>query len=248
VPFTAMAEWEHPWWGILLGVLLDKYSDRSILRRMPRKTRSNPLALAVLTCLLEKAMHPYEITQTLRMRHTHEAVRLNFGSLYGVVASLEKRELIRAVETVREGKRPERTIYEITDAGRVEVDEWLSDLIASPEKEYLQFEAALALIGAMHPDRVLELLKTRCTALETLIEEEQAMKEQAAEWKLPRLFLLEGEYMATLRQAELEWVRGLIADIESGELDGLDGWRTWAETGTNVWGFDTEAVRAQVDD
>ena len=193
-------------------------------------------------------MHPYEITQTLRMRHTHEAVRLNFGSLYGVVASLEKRELIRAVETVRDGKRPERTIYETTEAGKAEVDEWLSELIASPEKEYLQFEAALALIGAMHPDRVLELLKTRCRALEALIEQEQAGQAQAAEWKLPRLFLLEGEFMATLQKAELEWVHGLIADIESGELDGLEGWRTWVETGVNAWGFDTEAVHAQEDD
>ena len=215
---------------------------------MPRKTRSNPLALAVLTCLMEKPMHPYEITQTLRMRHTHEAVRLNFGSLYGVVASLEKRELIRAVETVRDGKRPERTIYETTEAGKAEVDEWLTELIASPEKEYLQFEAALALIGAMHPDRVLELLKTRCRALEALIEQEQAGQAQAAEWKLPRLFLLEGEFMATLQKAELEWVNGLIADIESGELDGLDGWRTWVETGVNAWGFDTKAVHGQEDD
>jgi DNA-binding PadR family transcriptional regulator len=215
---------------------------------MPRKSRSNPLALAVLTCLMERPMHPYEITQTLRMRHTHEAVRLNFGSLYGVVAALEKRQLIRAVETVREGKRPERTIYDITDAGKVEVNEWLTDLIASPEKEYLQFEAALALIGAMHPDQVLELLKARCSAIEALIEQEKEMEAQAAEWKLPRLFLLEGEFMAALRQAELEWVGALIADIESGELDGLDGWRTWVETGVNTWGFDTEAVHAQDDD
>src|SRR6266536_1546549 len=128
---------------------------------MPRKSRTNPLALAVLSSLHEKPMHPYEITQTLRQRHTHEAVRLNFGSLYGVVATLEKRGLIRAIETVREGKRPERTIYEVTDACKAEANEWLSDLIAVPEKEYLHFEAALALLGSMDPDHVLTLLKSR---------------------------------------------------------------------------------------
>lgn len=43
----------------------------------PRGARSNPLALAVLTRLLEKAMHPYEVAQTLRARAKHESIRLN---------------------------------------------------------------------------------------------------------------------------------------------------------------------------
>ena len=67
-------------------------------------------------------MHPYEVSQTLRTRAKDESIRLNFGSLYSVVESLEKRGFIVATETVREGKRPERTIYEITDAGKRELD------------------------------------------------------------------------------------------------------------------------------
>ena len=43
---------------------------------------------------------------------------MNYGSLYGVVESLEKRGLVTPQETVREGRRPERTVYEITEAGR----------------------------------------------------------------------------------------------------------------------------------
>lgn len=202
---------------------------------MPRKSRSNPLALAALVCLHEKDMHPYEITQTLRMRATDQAVRLNFGSLYGVVASLEKRGLIEPVETVRDGKRPERTIYAVTDAGRSEMQEWLSDLVAVPDKEYLQFEAALALIGALAPDDVVLLLKRRCIGLEIEIGKHKTGVDDAKQWNLPRLFLLEGEYLATLLEAELQWVKGLIADIEAGTLDGLDGWRQWTETGTNPW-------------
>ena len=61
---------------------------------MPAKNRANPLALAVLICLAERPMHPYEIATTLRQRQKHESVRLNYGSLYGVVESLEKRRLI----------------------------------------------------------------------------------------------------------------------------------------------------------
>jgi DNA-binding PadR family transcriptional regulator len=159
-----------------------------------------------------------------------------------VVATLEKRGLIRAVETVREGKRPERTIYAVTPAGRAEMNEWLSDLVAAPQKEYLQFEAALALIAGLSPDHVATLLKARCFALEASLEVEKVGKAQAEEWGLPRLFLLEGEYIGVLRRAELEWVRGLIADIESGELEGIEGWRAWVEGGVNPWNIDLEAI------
>src|ERR1700738_621392 len=106
------------------------------------RTRSNPLGLAVLACLYERRMHPYEVAQTLRSRAKHESIRLNYGSLYSVVDSLEKRGLIVAVETVREGRRPERTIYQLTDTGARELIDWLTDLVAIPTKEDLQFEAA----------------------------------------------------------------------------------------------------------
>src|ERR1700683_4591701 len=107
---------------------------------MPRQVRSNPLALAVLVTLYERPMHPYEVAQTLRTRAKQESVRLNYGSLYAVVESLEKRGLIRARETIREGNRPERTVYEITDGGARELVDWLTELVAVPVKEYLHFE------------------------------------------------------------------------------------------------------------
>jgi DNA-binding PadR family transcriptional regulator len=217
---------------------------------MPRSSRSNPLALAVLVCLAEKDMHPYEITTTLRQRATDQAVKLNFGSLYGVVASLEKKRMIRAVETIREGKRPERTIYALTDAGRTEMEAWLSELIAVPAHEYLRFEAALALVGALAPDAVAELLRTRAGALEVEIGKTKAMERQATEdWGLPRLFLLEGEYVRVLQETELTWVRALIDEIESGTLDGIEGWRQWSEGGTNPWAGlgDAAAQAAEAD-
>ena len=89
--------------------------------KMVATNRKNALALAVLICLSERPMHPYEVATTLRQRDKHESVRLNYGSLYAVVESLEKRGLITPQETAREGRRPERTVYEITEAGRIEM-------------------------------------------------------------------------------------------------------------------------------
>ena len=84
---------------------------------MSRRRVSNPLALAVLGCLSERPMHPYEISTTLRTRGKEQSIKLNYGSLYAVVESLQKHGLIRAQETTREGRRPERTVYAITEAG-----------------------------------------------------------------------------------------------------------------------------------
>jgi DNA-binding PadR family transcriptional regulator len=189
------------------------------------RVRSNPLALAVLACLYEKPMHPYEVAQTLRQRAKHESVRLNYGSLYSVVESLERRHLIVAQETVREGRRPERTVYAITDAGAREFIDWLSELISEPVKEYPQFEAALSFLVALSPDEALELLKTRVNRLELTVTQYHASLQRVQEFGLPRVFEVEAEYQLRLVEAELEWVRGLIKEIETGTLDGLDMWR-----------------------
>lgn len=196
---------------------------------MASSYRSNPLALAVLSCLYERRMHPYEVAQTLRGRYKHESIKLNYGSLYNVVEGLEKRGYIRVTETIREGRRPERTIYEITEAGSREFVDWLSALITTPVKEYLQFEAALSLLPALPPSEAVELLRQRAEDLETRLAFSRMSTESARARGLPRLFLLESEYMDALTEAELAYVRSLIKDIDSGTLDGIEVWRGFLE-------------------
>ena len=122
---------------------------------------SNPLALAVLALLFERPMHPYEMGVLLRQRHKEESIKFRYGSLYTVIEYLLQREFIVARETARDGRRPERTVYELTAAGREELRSWMADLIAEPVKEYQQFEAALCLMPVLPPDEVLALLRRR---------------------------------------------------------------------------------------
>src|SRR3954452_3003950 len=117
-----------------------RYSCSSIhdgtVAGMAKRRVSNLLALAVLACVAQRPMHPYEISTSLRTRGKEASIKLNFGSLYSVVESLAKHGLIESQGTVREGKRPERTVYAITDAGRAEMEDWLSELLSTPKKEY----------------------------------------------------------------------------------------------------------------
>ena len=84
-----------------------------------KRTVPNPLALAVLALLYERPMHPYEMVTTMRERGKHESVKLRYSSLYSVVEALERADLIVPRETERAGRRPERTVYAITEAGRI---------------------------------------------------------------------------------------------------------------------------------
>jgi DNA-binding PadR family transcriptional regulator len=192
---------------------------------MPRVPRSNPLAMAVLVCLYEKSMHPYEIAQTLRQRAKHESVRLNYGSLYAVVESLKRRGLIKASETVRKGRRPLRTIYEITDGGSREMIDWLTDLIGVPTKEYPQFMAGLSFIAALEPTQALLALRGRAELLALKVAATQAAMQTAHAAGLPRLFELEGEYEFGQLAAELQFVKSLVSEIEQETLDGIALWR-----------------------
>jgi DNA-binding PadR family transcriptional regulator len=199
---------------------------------MPRAARSNPLAMAVLVCLYERPMHPYEVAQTLRERAKQESVRLNYGSLYAVVESLEKRGLIKAAGTIREGKRPERTVYQITDDGAREMVDWLTELIGVPVKEYPQFMAGLSFVGALDPDDALRALRERADTLGFKLAGLRGSMKAARQAGLPRLFELEVEYEEGQLAAELRFVRGLVSDIEGNALQGLDMWKAFHEEGT----------------
>lgn len=211
---------------------------------MAKFRRSNPLALAVLGLLQERPMHPYEMASTLRARAKEESIKINYGSLYTVVEVLHRHRLIVPRETVREGRRPERTIYEITDAGVAEFVDWLSHMLSTPEKEFTQFEAALSLMPGLPPDEVVPLLRQRAMRLELELVSIRAVLERAGA-QVPRLFLIEGEYRAILREAELGFVRSLADDIESGSFAAVKTWRRIHEM--RQAGAPEEEIRAELE-
>ena len=126
---------------------------------------------------------------------------------------------------------PERTVYELTQAGRVEVADWLADLISTPATEYPEFGAGLSFMAALPPGQVLEYLKERLRHLAIEEAEASARREHVEKIELPRLLWVDEEYRECLRAAEIEFVTRLVNSIEAGELDGSDWWREAHERG-----------------
>ncbi len=182
-------------------------------------------------------MHPYEMATTMRERGKDQSIKLNYGALYTVVEALLKYGLIVAQETERAGRRPERTVYRLTDAGRMELIDWISELISRPVKEYTQFEAGISLIPVLPPDDAAVLLAQRCDFLEIEITQRRVLLEHAVQRKVARLNLIEVEYQLAMLEAELRWTRTLAEEIRSGTLEGVAEWaahhRTIAEQERN---------------
>ena len=178
-------------------------------------------------------MHPYEVAQTLRTRAKQESVRLNYGSLYAVVDALEKKGFIKATGTVREGKRPERTVYEITDDGTREMNEWMTELISVPSKEYPAFMAGLSFIPSLPPDEALDALRARREALKVKLAGMRGAMKAAQDAGLPRIFELETEYEEQQLRAELKFVSSLVDEMASESLEGLEMWRMFHTEGFN---------------
>jgi hypothetical protein len=115
-------------------------------------------------------------------------------------------------------------VYEITPAGRKTLYAWLESMLGEPRPEFNEFPAALAMVMALTPDVVLGQLQRRC---ETLRQQLAASFAHAKEWLgkgLPRLFMLDDEYKQVLLKAEIKWLSGLIAELESGEIRWSEKW------------------------
>ena len=177
--------------------------------------RRSTLALLLLALLSEAPMHPYRMLQTIRERGQDQLVNVaQRNSVYQALDRLGREGLARPAGTARDGGRPERTVYEITEAGAETMQRWLTAMLPTPAREFPEFPAALAFLAAMDPDTVRELLTRRIAAQQQRLA---AIEEQAPPG-LHRLFLIEDEYRAAMLRAELTWLRALVDDLATGRL------------------------------
>jgi DNA-binding PadR family transcriptional regulator len=189
----------------------------SIIVTMNTPARRSPIALTILVLLYEEPMHPYRIQQLIKERGKDLVVNVRQrASLYQTIDRLQRDGLIRVQETTRRERWPERTVYELTEEGRATTLRWLREMLAAPAREFPEFPAAVAQLSLLAPEDVLRQLEKREARLAERIA---TLDEQVAPHSnLPRVFLLEVEYIRVMLQAELDWVRSVTADLRTGRL------------------------------
>jgi DNA-binding PadR family transcriptional regulator len=186
--------------------------------------------IAVLALLREAPMHPYQMQILLRERHKDEILALKKGSLYHAIGRLVRAELILAKDTSRNGRRPERTTYAITPAGRKELIRALRQIVAVPQRESSEFMAAMSFLVHLTPAEAIPRLEERCHHLE---EQIAAFNNSlaAVTGRVARINLVESEYLVAMLDAELTWVRNLIAEMRKETL---------------IWDFKTVVKEARI--
>jgi DNA-binding PadR family transcriptional regulator len=185
-------------------------TDSAIVQR-------NLWTLIVLCLLREAPMHPYEMQRLVGERKKDEFLDLKRGSLYQNIGRLEQAGLIAKAETIREGKRPERTVYRLTDAGERDLLVWLRELLAKPVHGSIRFEASLSLVVHLTPEDAVKQLTQRTQLLEAEIAKLNTALADLVP-KLGRLHSAEADYTRAMRRAELAWVSALIGEIKRGDL------------------------------
>src|SRR5437762_2394067 len=187
-----------------------------IVRPMAAPVRPrSPLWMVVLSLACEEPMHPYRMQTLIKQRGKDLVANVaQRNSVYQTIDALRRAGLIEIRETSREERRPERTVYGATPEGRRALRSWIRTALSTPAREFPEFPAALStVLGVDGPDDLRGLLEARVAALEPRLEELEKPVPG-----VPRLFLVEAEYMTSMMHAEIRWLRAIVADLRSGRL------------------------------
>lgn len=133
------------------------------------------------------------------------------GSIYAGLRKLEKDGLIEVVETGRDGNRPTKRVYAITDRGRTEFQRMLREAWVGIARFARPIDLAVSFYDALDREEIEELLEQRLRNLEILrgafdIEhmpplENPAQREVVVELR---------DHEHRLISAEIEWTKSLL--------------------------------------
>ncbi|KOU33563.1 PadR family transcriptional regulator [Streptomyces sp. WM6378] len=181
--------------------------------------RSSPLALTVLALLHYKPLHPYGIQRLIKDWGKEQVVNVGQrASLYRTIERLLAADLIAVRETGRDQQYPERTVYEVTEAGREVTRAWLDEMLAVPKAEFPQFPAALSHALMLAPHELLDALERRLASVGGTLKALDAGLAAESESGLPRIASLESEYLRAITAAEVRWLRAITDDLREGRL------------------------------
>jgi DNA-binding PadR family transcriptional regulator len=190
---------------------------------MKTHAQRSTLGLIVLWELVQGPRHVYGIQKLLEQHGKDRVVNVRSrASLYQTLDRLVRLGLVEVHESVRSEGYPDRIVYAITEAGHETARDWLRETLRTTGGEYPEFIAAVSVLIGLDPDDARAQLEER----EHRLADELADTERQFGLApgLPRLFLLEEEYRRALLQAELDWLRGVIADLREGRLTWSEEW------------------------
>jgi DNA-binding PadR family transcriptional regulator len=175
------------------------------------------MKLVILGLLMEANRHTYEIRQTMKERGMNNYMKLQDGSLYYAMDQLHKDGHVEALEVVRDTNRPEKTIYQITEAGKQKFLELLSHQLHEEIKHYHPLYVALPFTVHGDQAKIAGILEHK------ILEQKMIMNLMKSLYNehlniVPRvvLHMMVGSYKRAF--TELKWLEELQQDARDGRL------------------------------
>jgi DNA-binding PadR family transcriptional regulator len=158
--------------------------------------------------------HGHRIRRAAEQANVASWGGVTVGALYREMRTLDEEGLIAAVRTETEGRRPARTIYEITAEGRRELAILREQAIAEPKQAPDAVAVALAFGGVGERGVALPLLRARRDVLQREVAGIAAERARlVAEGVLGAVDVAVFRRGELLRAAEVAWIDETIAAL-----------------------------------
>lgn len=173
--------------------------------------------LVILGLLRERPLYGYEIKQIIE-EHMSDWTSIAFGSIYFALEKLAKEKFVSKVDIEQAGKRPSRSVFEITQTGREEFSRLLREVWQQVERQYFSIDVCLFFLNTLPLEEVKRYLEIRQAGLQATLEHICTHRdEQLSLPEVPRLAAAIFDHTLAHTQAELDWISNLLNKLESGE-------------------------------
>jgi DNA-binding PadR family transcriptional regulator len=160
---------------------------------------------AVLALLAGESRHGYELKQAFEQTFGSAWPPLNIGQIYTTLARLERDGLV-AGRLVEQDSRPDKRVYELTDAGRGELSHWLDAPAAGPrlKDDFFTKLVLLGLPGVNGVDPAQLIARQRREYLQALRGLNELAHREQESGNQTAMLLIEGAMLHA--QADLRWL------------------------------------------
>jgi DNA-binding PadR family transcriptional regulator len=157
-------------------------------------------------------MHGHQIRRFAQIDRTELWTDIKPGSLYGALHRMESEGLIVAVKTEQEGGLPARTIYEITQDGRAELEAHRDEAFRNTKLPSDPVDLAMNYLTDLTEESVRTFLTTRRQTYSSQVIEWKQLQERADE-HLSGLERMGFRHQILRLEAEIAWHDELLADL-----------------------------------
>jgi DNA-binding PadR family transcriptional regulator len=161
--------------------------------------------LLLLGLLSQNEMYGYQINEMIKT-HVSASIRLTKPTAYRLLHSMADDGWVTFREE-KEGNRPTRRVFSITNQGTGKFQELLKHSLAN----YVEIEnpsvIGLAFLGGLRRREATSLLETRLETLRAMLDEKIGGATEAQDYSL----LVENQILHL--SAEIEWLIGVIAEV-----------------------------------